>query len=97
MTPQREASSVGGIPIERTAKAVVQVGVVSVIAGVLLYLLFVTLKSVESKLDGHVIVSEQIKHHLDEEKDTHAATINILKQMCVMQATTAQERRECLK
>lgn len=87
----------GGVNLPAPAKVLLMLGVLPAIIGALLWIMAGTLKSVETKIDGHVLKNEILIDHLDEEQRIHHSTITILRQMCVMEATTAQERRDCLK
>lgn len=99
MTPQRSkfAAAVSGVQFESIANAIKTVGVWPVLVFALAYILWFSMRPLGEKIDAHALKTDILLQHLKEEGTTHTQTITILKQMCVMQANTPQERRDCLK
>lgn len=95
--PESENGVLGDVKLPNPAKVILMLGVLPAIIGALLYMMDTSIKSMETKIDGHALKSDIMMQHLSDEEKSHTATIHILQQMCVMQASTSQERRDCLK
>lgn len=97
--PWTTSGPFGGVQLPMWARVLMMVGVFPGMVVWLVWMLTqsvaVSIKELNNTITIHAAASTAMDKKIDQELDNHDKTNSLLRQICVMMATTTQERKDC--